>query len=122
LPCCKGKEERKFGRDLSKVGCYCCNHLSHLASQCPKEKKKRKDHEGPDIAATVAMEEFSSKFDKDFSLFTLVSSVGSEGLGGDIRSIVDSGTSCHMTRIWQSFFIIIETGPNWLVESEGGMA
>jgi hypothetical protein len=43
------------------------------------------------------MEDFSSKFDKEFSLVTLVSSVGSGGFGGDNRWIVDSGASCHMT-------------------------
>ena len=68
------------------------------------------------------MEEFSSKFDNEFSLVTLVSSVGSGGFGGDIRWIVDSGASCHMTRIWRVFLIIKETGPSRLVESEGGMA
>jgi hypothetical protein len=68
------------------------------------------------------MEDFSSKFDKEFSLVTLVSSVGSGGFGGDNRWIVDSGASCHMTRIWRVFLIITETGPDRLVESEGGMA
>jgi hypothetical protein len=68
------------------------------------------------------MENFSSKFDKEFSLVTLVSSVGSGGFGDDIRWIVDNGTSCHMTGIWQSFLIITETGLDRLVESEGGMA
>jgi hypothetical protein len=41
---------------------------------------------------------------------------------GDIRWIVNSGVSCHMTRIWRVFLIITETGPEQLVESEGGMA
>jgi hypothetical protein len=35
--------------------------------------------------------------------------------------IVDSGASCHMMRIWRIFLIITEIGPDWLVESEGGM-
>jgi hypothetical protein len=73
--------------------------LGHLASQCPKKKKKKKEQEGPDTTATTAMEDFSSKFDKEFSLATLVSSVGSGGFGGDNRWIVDSGASCHMTGI-----------------------
>jgi hypothetical protein len=58
------------------------------------------------------MEDFSSKFDKEFSLVTLVSNVGSGGFGGDFRWIVDSGASCHMTRIWRAFLIITETGPD----------
>jgi hypothetical protein len=68
------------------------------------------------------MEDFSSKFDMDFSLVTLVSSVGSGGFGGDEGLIVDNGASCHMTRIWHVFLIIIETGPDRMVVSEGGMA
>jgi hypothetical protein len=105
---------------LSKVRCYCCNQLGHLAFRCP-ERKKKKEQEGPDTTATTTMEEFSSKFDKDFSLVTLVSSVGSGGFRGDNRWNFDSGASCHMTRIWRVFLIITETGPNQLVESEGGM-
>jgi hypothetical protein len=68
------------------------------------------------------MEEFSSKFDKEFSLVTLVSNVGSGGFWGDNIWIVDSGASCHMTRIWRVLLIITETGPGRLVESEGGKA
>jgi hypothetical protein len=55
-------------------------------------------------------------------LVTLVSSVDGRGFGGDIRWIVDSGASCHMTRIWRVFLIITETGPDQLVVNEGGMA
>jgi len=28
----KGKKKGNFRRDLSKVGCYCCNQLGHLSS------------------------------------------------------------------------------------------
>jgi hypothetical protein len=62
------------------------------------------------------------KVGREFSLVTLVSSVGSGGFGGDIRWIVDSGASCHMTRIWRVFLIITETGPDRMVVNEGGMA
>jgi hypothetical protein len=84
---------------LSKVRCYCCNQLGHLASHCPERKKKKKEPERPETAATATIEDFASKYDREFSLVTLVSSVGSEGFGGDIRWIVDSGASCHMTGI-----------------------
>jgi hypothetical protein len=66
----KGKEKKKgnSGRDLSEVRCYCCNQLGHLASQCPekkkKKKKKKKEQEGLDTTTTIAMQDFSSKFDK----------------------------------------------------------
>jgi hypothetical protein len=35
---------------------------------------------------------------------------------------VDSGASYYMTKIRRVFLIITETGPDQLVESEGGMA
>jgi hypothetical protein len=117
----KGKKKGNYGRDLSKVICYCSNRLGHLASQCPERKKKRKEWEGHDIAATTTMEDFSSKFDMEFSLVSLVSSVSSVGFVGDSSWIVDSGASCHMTGIWRVFLIITETGPNRMVVNEGGM-
>jgi hypothetical protein len=68
------------------------------------------------------MKDFSSNFDMDFYLVTLVSSVVNGIFGGDNRWIVDSGASCHMIGIWCVLFIITEIDPNRLVESEGGMA
>jgi hypothetical protein len=94
----KSKKKGSYGRDLSKVRCYCCNQLGHLASHCP-EKKKKKETEGPEKVATTTIEDFASRFDREFSLVTLVSSVGSGGFRGDVRWIVDSGASNHMTRI-----------------------
>jgi hypothetical protein len=66
------------------------------------------------------MEEFSSKYDRKFSLVTIVSSVSSGGFGGEFIWIVDIGAPCHMMGIWRVFLIITEIGPNRLVESEGG--
>jgi hypothetical protein len=62
------------------------------------------------------------KFEKEFSLVTLVSSVGSVGFVRDNRWIIDNGASCHIIGIWRIFLSITETGPDWLVESEGGIA
>jgi hypothetical protein len=118
----KSKKKRSYERDLSKVRCYCCNQLGHLASHCLERKKKKKKPNEPKTAATAAMEDFASKYDMEFSLVTLVSSVGSGGFGGDIKWIVDSGASCHMTRIWRVFLNITETGHDQQVVNEGGMA
>jgi hypothetical protein len=88
---------------------------------CPERKKKKKEPEGPETTATTFMEDFASKYDREFSLVTLVSSVGSRGFGGDIRWIVDSGASCHMTGNWRVFLNITEIGPDRQVVNEGGM-
>jgi hypothetical protein len=74
------------GREWTRWRCYCCNQLGHLASRCPKRKKKMKP-EGPETIATASMEDFASKYEREFSLVTLVSNVDSEGFGGDIRWI-----------------------------------
>jgi hypothetical protein len=68
------------------------------------------------------MEDFASKYENEFSLVTLVSSVGSGGFGGDIRWIVDSGASSHMTGIWRVFLDFTEIGLGRHVVNEGGMA
>jgi hypothetical protein len=107
---------------LSKVRCYCCNQLGHLDSRCDERKKKKKKQEGTDTTTTTIMEDFSFKFDMEFSLINLVSSVSSGGFGGDNRWIVDNGASCHMKIIQRLFIIITKTGPDRLVESEGGMS
>ena len=95
----KSKKKGSSGRDLGKVRCYCCNKLGHLASHCLERKKKKKEQEGPKTDATIAMEDFASKYDREFSLVTLVYRVSSGGFGGDVRWIVDSGASNHMMGI-----------------------
>jgi hypothetical protein len=73
--------------------------LEHLASRCPERKKKKKELEGPETIVTTTMEDFASRYDMEFSLVTLVSSVDDKGFGGDIRWIMDSGAYCYMTGI-----------------------
>jgi hypothetical protein len=91
----KRKKKGSSKRDLSKVRCYCCNQLRHLTSHCLERKKNKKEPEVPKTTAIVTMEDFSSKFDREFSLVTLASNVGSGGFGGDIKWVVDSGATFH---------------------------
>jgi hypothetical protein len=93
----KSKKQGSSGKDLSKVRCFVCNQYAHLVAQFPKRKKM--EEEGPIAAATTAIEEFADKFDREFSLFTLISSVGSTGFVSDSRWIINSGASCHMIGI-----------------------
>jgi hypothetical protein len=62
----KSKKKGSFERDLSKVRCYCCNQLGHLASHFPERKKKKKESEGLETTATTTIEDFTSKFDREF--------------------------------------------------------
>jgi hypothetical protein len=93
----KSKKQRSSGRDLRKVRCFVYNQYGHLATQCPERKKKRKEKEGIVVAAKTTLEDFADKFEREFSLFTLVSSVESTGFVSDSRWIIDNGASCHMT-------------------------
>jgi hypothetical protein len=61
-----------------------------MAAQCSKRKKKRKDKEGLFVATATTITEFPDKFEKEFSLVTLVSSVGSVGFVRDGRWNIDS--------------------------------
>jgi hypothetical protein len=81
--------------------------------------KEEEEGEGLVAATTTTIEEFADKFDREYSLFTIVSNTG---FVSDSSWIIDNGASCHMTGIWRIFLSIIETGPDRLVESEGGMA
>ena len=62
--------------------------MGNLASQFTEKTRKRKEQEGPEIYSTKTMEDFSSKFDNEFSLVTLVSNVGSGGFGGDFNGLL----------------------------------
>jgi hypothetical protein len=61
----KPKGEGK--KDMSKVKCFACHKFGHYAGQCPNKKKKQ-------TTASAEVEEFSTKFDKEFSLIVCLSS------------------------------------------------
>jgi hypothetical protein len=77
------KGERK--KDMNKVRCFACHKFGHYAGQCPNKKKKQ-------TAASVAVKEFSTKFDKEFSLIVCLST---RTIHSDTWYI-DSGASRHM--------------------------
>jgi hypothetical protein len=52
---------------MSKVKCFACHKFGHYAGQCPNKKKKQ-------TTASADVEEFSTKFDKEFSLIVCLSS------------------------------------------------
>ena len=84
--------------------------------------KKKKHEEDTVVAATAKEANFARRFEKEFSLFSLISSASSNGVVQNGTWYIDSGASHHMTGIWHIFCIIAETGPNRFVQSEGGHA
>jgi transposase InsO family protein len=83
------KGHGKPKKDLSKVKCFQCHQLGHYATKCPQRKKGPKKGQ---FAASTEIEEFSSRFEEDFSFIAcMASSVTST------TWFIDSGASCHMT-------------------------
>jgi hypothetical protein len=82
----KPKGEGK--KDMSKVKCFACHKFGHYAGQCLNKKKKQ-------IATSAAVEEFSAKFDKEFSLVVCLST---RTTYSNVWYI-DNGDSRHMTGV-----------------------
>jgi hypothetical protein len=82
----KPKGEGK--KEMSKVKCFACHKFGHYAGQCPNKKKKQ-------TTASAAVEEFSTKFDKVFSLIVCLSTRTTHSDSW----YIDSGASCHMTGV-----------------------
>lgn len=66
------QEEKGLECDLSKVHCYSCNQYGHFATNLPNNKKQKKD-----VATSAEVEEYTTYFDREFSLSSFDSSVGS---------------------------------------------
>jgi hypothetical protein len=80
----KGKSSSKKGnndggssqpgkkKDLSKIKCFSCHKNGHYASQCP-EKKKGKGKTQTTTSTETQLDEFATKFEKDYSLVSFLS-------------------------------------------------
>ena len=78
----KGVAKQQRGeqkKDLSRVRCYACNVFGHYAGQCPNKKRGKQEKE-EQVAATTEIESYAAKFEKEFSLVTVVSICGNSRL------------------------------------------
>jgi hypothetical protein len=86
-------------KDMSKVRCFVCHKFGHYAGQCPNKKKKQ-------TTASTTVEEFSTKFDKEFSLVVCISTRTTHS---DMWYI-DSGASRHMTGVREHLTDLTQIG------------
>jgi hypothetical protein len=93
----KTKGEGK--EDMRKFKCFACHKFGHYAGQCPNKKKKQ-------TTTSATVEEFSTKFDKEFSLVVCLSTRTTHS---DMWYI-DSGASRHMTRVHEHLTDITQIG------------
>ena len=63
----------KNKKDISQVRCYQCVQMGHYASKCSEKKKeKTKRH----MATYAVVEDYVLKFEHEFSLVSIDSSIG----------------------------------------------
>jgi transposase InsO family protein len=95
----KGKN-KKGEKDMSKVRCWACQKQGHYAATCPERKKGNKKN----VAASVAVGEFTAQFEQEFSLVAGSSSSTSSS----VVWYIDSGASRHMTGVRSQFSELTE--------------
>ena len=72
--------------------------MGHYASKRPEKKKGKTER---DSTMTTAVEDFAAKFEKEFSLVSIDSSVGSSSF--EHVWVVDNGSTRHTTRVYDAF-------------------
>jgi hypothetical protein len=107
----KGKSSSKKGnndggssqpgkkKDLSKIKCFSCHKNGHYASQCLEKKKKGNGKTQTTTSTETQLDEFATKFEKDYSLVSFLST------NTTMRSawFLDNGASRHMTESTELF-------------------
>jgi hypothetical protein len=93
----KSKGEGK--KDRSKVKCFACHKFGHYAGQCLNKKNKQ-------TTTSTEVEEFSTKFDKEFSLIVCLSMRTTH----TDTWYIDSGASLHMIGVREHLTDLTEMG------------
>ena len=75
-----------------------CGQRGHYAFKCPEKKKGKTEK---DSAATAIVEDFAAKFEQEFSLVSIDSSIGSSSF--EHVWVFDSGATRHMDGVYYAF-------------------
>lgn len=99
----KGSKGEKKKNDFSKIHCFGCgqqgNHVFQFTNWKKRENKKGKNQTKTSIDIKV----LSSRLEDEFALIACLSSSTSTGV-----QYIDSGASCHTTRVREYFSIYQE--------------
>lgn len=85
---------------MGKVKCFACQKFRHYANQCPNKKKGKGK---PEVATFAEVDEFSTRFEREFSLVTCLS----RSMANSVWYI-DTAASCHMTGARELFTSLSE--------------
>ena len=105
----------KKKKDLNQIKCYHCGQMGRYSSTC-LEKKIVKEKTERDVAASAAVEDYAMKFELEFSLVSIDSSVGISSF--ENVWIFYSGATRHMTGIYDSFQMITTLGPRHFIQTD----
>ena len=97
---------------ISHIRCYHCGKMGHCSSKC-LEKNNVKENIERDMVASTIIEDYAMKFEQEFYLVSIDSSVGS--LAFENVWVVDNGATRHMTGIYDTFQIVTELGPRHFI-------
>ena len=86
--------------------------MEHYALKCP-EKKNVKEKNERDMPASATVEDYAVKFEQEFSLVSIDSSIGSSVFKN--VWVVNSGATRLMTRICYIFQIITAFAPGHFI-------
>ena len=88
----------KKKKDINQISWYHYGQMGHYAKKCPEKKIVKTER---DVASSAVVEEFVVKFEQEFSLVLIDSSIGSSSF--ENVWVFDSGATRHMTGIYDSF-------------------
>ena len=96
---------------MTKVKCFACQQKGHYIGQCPNRKKSKE----VETSASAEVEEFSERFEREFSFMACLGGFGCMGYSGSLTWFLDSGATRNMTGMRNVFLSYKELSPGSFV-------
>lgn len=85
---------------MSKVKCFACGKMGHYTVQCPNKKDRKKQG----VATSTDVDDFVAMFGSECALVVSLAT----HVTSSCAWFIDSGVSCHMTRVREHFTSLVE--------------